>query len=186
MIKHLVFRVIRYRVKSYLPLISAKFYKKIFTLSYKFFVYLKPSQLWIIVLALLNKKDLKGLLSIPSMFLLFNTILSDTQEPNLDSKVLQARLEVNKFLSSENDWERFFWVLIALAIIKRFILNIFRLLWIPFKIALIYYTLKYLGFDFNYAFNVMNNLSLGVIEWFHSKIIKFFELFNNSKNDKNS
>jgi len=54
-------------------------------------------------------------------------------------------------------------------------------LWIPFKIAMLYYILKYLGFDFNYFYNILNTLSLGVIDWFHDKIVKFFELFK--KND---
>ena len=56
-------------------------------------------------------------------------------------------------------------------------------MWIPFKIALVYYFLKYFGFDFSYLFNILNNLSLGVIDWFYKKIISFFKLFNNNNND---
>jgi len=51
-------------------------------------------------------------------------------------------------------------------------------------IALIYYTLKYLSFDLKYAFDILNNLTLGVIEWFYKKIIKFLDFFNH--NDKNN
>jgi len=74
MIKNVVFRILRSRIKSTLPLLNKKLYKKMFTLTYKFFVILKPSQIWVIALALLNKTDLKGLLGIPSLFILFNNI----------------------------------------------------------------------------------------------------------------
>ena len=143
-------------------------------------VLLKPSQLWFIVIALLNKTSLKNLISIPSIFNLFNTVLSDNNEPNLDSKVLDARLDYHKFINSENNWEKFFWILIILALIKRFITTVFKLLWIPFKIALLYYILKYLGFDFSYAYSIINTLSLGIIDWFYDRIINFIELFNPS------
>jgi hypothetical protein len=57
-------------------------------------------------------------------------------------------------------------------------------LWIPFKLAFIFYLLKYLGYDLSYLFETLNNLSLGVIDWFYDNITKFFNLFN--KNDKNN
>jgi len=145
-----------------------------FTLGYKLFVYLKPSQLFVVILALLNKTDLKNFISIPSLFILFNTVLSDNHEPNLDSKVLQARLEVHKFINKENNWENFFWILIILAIIRRFITTIFKIFWLPFKVAMCYFVFKHLGFDFNAAYNVLNTLSLGIIEWFNCKITSFF------------
>jgi hypothetical protein len=75
---------------------------KLFTLSYRFFTYIKPSQLWIIILALLNKTEFKKLISIPSMFLLFNTLFTDPNGPNLNSKALLEKLEINKFTNSEN------------------------------------------------------------------------------------
>jgi len=68
--------------------------------------------------------------------------------------------------------------------LKRFSILIFKLLWIPFKLALIYYILKYLGFDLSNYFNVLNNLSLGVIDWFYKKITDFVKFFN--RNDKNN
>ena len=72
----------------------------------------------------------------------------------------------------------FFLIVIILAIIKRFITTLFKFLWIPFKVALCFYLLKYLGFNFEYAYNIINNLSLGVIDWFYDKITKFLEYFN--------
>lgn len=189
MLKFVSFRLLQWKLRNTLPKISKVFYKKIFSLTYRFFLYLKPSQLWIIILALLNKTELpiiRKLLGIPSMLILFSSLFSDSESFNdkLDSNVLYAKLEANKFADAENKWETFFWIIIVLAMLKRFITIIFKLLWIPFKIALVYYILKYFGFDFTSLFNILNNLSLGVIDWFYNKIIKFFNLLN--KNDKNN
>lgn len=75
-------------------------------------------------------------------------------------------------------------MLIILALIKRFTVTLFKLLWIPFKLALIYYILKSLGFDFKNLYNIINNLSLGIVNWFYDKIINFLDFFN--PNDKNN
>ena len=188
MIKFLTIRILRWRLKSTLPKISNKFYKKIFTLTYSFFTYLKPSQLWIVILALLNKTDLKSLLNIPSMFILFSSIVSDFEpiDAKIDKNMLYAKLIDNKFTDSDNKWDNFFWIVIIFALIRRLIRVIFKLLLIPFKIAFIYYLLKYLGYDFSNLFNILNNLSLGIIDWFYQKIIKFFNFFNNRNDNKNS
>lgn len=170
MIKFLTLRVIRHRVRTLLPMVNKKYYTKLFTLSYKFFTFIKPSQLWVIVLALLNKTELKKLISIPSMFILFNALFTDPSGPNLSSNLLQAKLEGNKFTDKDNHWENFFLIVIILAIIKRFTVSIFKLLWLPFKVALIYFILKYFGYDFNNTYNVLNNLSLGIIDWFYQKM----------------
>lgn len=77
-------------------------------------------------------------------------------------------------------------VIIILAIVRRFFIFIFKLLWIPYKIAFIYYVLKYFGFDFSVIknlFNILNSLSLGIIDWFYDKIASFFDLFKNNNND---
>ena len=187
MIKFISFRLLQWKLRNTLPKISKIYYKKLFSLSYRFFLYLKPSQLWVIILALLNKTELpiiRKLLGIPSIFILFSTLFSDSESFNdkLDSNVLYAKLEANKFADVENKWENFFWILIVLALIKRFIQMLFKILWIPFKLALIYYVLKYFGFDFSSTFNVFNNFSLGIIDWFYQKIIDFLNLLN--KNDK--
>ncbi len=101
----------------------------------------------------------------------------------LDQSTIHAKLMANKFYEPENNWDNFVWTLIILALIRRFISFMFKILWIPFKLALIYYILKYLGYDFSYIFNILNNLSLGVIDWFYHRIISFLKLFNNNNND---
>lgn len=184
MIKHIVFRILRYRLKSYLPSISKALFKKVFSLSYKLFFYLKPAQLWVIILALINKTEFKKIISIPSMFILFSSVFSDPKDSTLDSNTLLAKLEANGFMKAGNNWENFFWVLIILALIKRILIKLFKFLWIPFKIAFIYYILKYFGFNFDYIFDVLNTLSLGIVDWFYQKIASFFSLFY--PNDKNN
>lgn len=94
-----------------------------------------------------------------------------------------AKLEANGFMKAGNNWENFFWVLIILALIKRFLIKLFKFLWIPFKFAFIFYILKYFGFNFDYIFDVLNTLSLGIVDWFYKKIASFFSLFY--PNDKN-
>jgi len=110
MIKNITFRLVRYKIRSTLPKINKYLYKRIFGSTYKYLVYLKPSQIWIIILALLNKTNLKGLLGIPSLFILFSNLLSEgnSNEAKLDSKVssnlLFSRLELNKFTDDDNKW----------------------------------------------------------------------------------
>jgi len=180
MIKHITLKIIRWRLRNTLPKVNLNLYKKLFTLTYRFFIYLKPSQIWIIVLALLNKTDIKNLISIPSIFMLFSTIFSDSiggKTSKLDNNLILAKLEINKLTDADNNWEIFFLILIILASIKRFTTIIFKFLWLPFKIVFIYYVLKYLGYDFSYIFNTLNNLSLGIIDWFYNKIINFFLIY---------
>jgi len=184
MIKNIAFRIVRSRIKKTLPLINPKLYRNMFNLSYRFFTFLKPSQIWLIILALLNKSNLKDLIKIPSLFILFTSFFEDSGTTTLNSTTLLGKLEANKFNSPENKFEVFFWIIIILAIIKRFTRTIFKLLWLPFKIAMYYYTLKYFGFDFSYAYNILNNLSLGIIDWFYDKITNFIDLIY--PNDKNN
>lgn len=184
MIKFITFRFLKWNLKSTLPKVSNKLFNKIFSLSYRFFTYLKPSQVWIIILALLNKMEFKSLITIPSMIILFSSIFSDLEsfDSKLEKGSLLAKLEANKLTDSDNNWEKFFWVIIMLAILKRLTIVIFKLLWIPFKIALIYYILKYFGYDFSGLFNILNNLSLGVIDWFYNRIIDFLKKIKNNDN----
>ena len=179
MVKHIAIRILRWRLKPTLPKISPRLYKILFNLSWKFFYYLKPSQLWIVVLALLNRTEFKKLVGLPSILILFSSIFSDDDsvESKLDSKAITARLMAHKFYEPENNWENFFWVVIVFAIIRRFFNFLFKILWIPFKIAMLYYTLKYFGFDFTNLFNILNNLSLGIIDWFYGKITDFLIFF---------
>ena len=78
MIKFITLRVLRFSLRNTLPKVSKVYYKKLFSLTYRFFVYLRPSQIWVIILALLNKTDLQSLISIPSIFILFSSLFTDS------------------------------------------------------------------------------------------------------------
>ena len=64
------------------------------------------------------------------MILLFSTVFSDLESfySKIEKNLLLARLEANKLTDPENNWEKFFWVIIMLAILKRFTLIVFKLL----------------------------------------------------------
>jgi len=94
-------------------------------------------------------------------------------------------MDANKLTDTDNKWENFFFILIVFALFKRFTTSLFRFLRIPFKIAFIYYILKYFGFYFSYIFDSLNNLSLGIIDWFYNKIINFLKFFYNNDNKNN-
>lgn len=63
-------------------------------------------------------------------------------------------------------------------------LNYYEFLYFLRIIAFIFYILKYFDYDFQIFFNTLNNLTLGTVDWFYQKIIKFLEMLNN--NDKNN
>jgi hypothetical protein len=74
-----------------------------------------------------------------------------------------------------NNLEYFFKIsLIFSLIIKTFNLIIW-FLWLPLKIALIFYILDYLNYDVSYFYHKINNLSLGIIDWYYRTLIEFLE-----------
>lgn len=108
MLKFLTFRVLRLTMRNTLPKLNSKLYNKLFSLSYKFFIFLKPSQLWVIVLALLNRMEFKSFIAIPSIFMLLSTIFSDPNGPDLDRVTILKKLEENNLTDPSNNWESFF------------------------------------------------------------------------------
>jgi len=79
---------------------------------------------------LLNKTEFKKLLGIPTIFILFSSVFTDNDsiDSKVDSKTLNTKITANKFDEPENNWENFFWVLIIIAIIKRFLNTLFKFL----------------------------------------------------------
>jgi hypothetical protein len=128
MIKFIAFRIIRAKIRKSLPSMNIQTYRKMFNLSYKFFLFLKPSAILTIILALFKGMSLKELLSIPSIFILFNNIFANSSGVAYTEKSLYTLLEANKLTSEDNKLETFFWVIIVLALIKRFTDRIFKLL----------------------------------------------------------
>jgi len=107
MIKHLAFRLIRGRLRTTLPLLNNKTFNKMFSLTYRFFLTVKASEILIIILGLINKINLKSLLDIPSVFLLFNSIFSESDVLFPNAKSLYIKLEANKLTDSSNNLDIF-------------------------------------------------------------------------------
>jgi hypothetical protein len=62
------------------------------------------------------------------MLILFNALFNDSNGPVLKEKLLIEKLDINGFTDKSNNWDNFFWVLIILAIIKRFTVTLFKIL----------------------------------------------------------
>jgi hypothetical protein len=112
MFKSIAFRIVRSKIRKTLPSLTPQVYKKMFNLTYRFFLFLKPSTIFTIILALLKGASLKVLLSIPSILILFNNMFSDsfTKGPGVahNEKSLYIILEANKLTHEDNNLESFF------------------------------------------------------------------------------
>ena len=49
------------------------------------------------------------------------------------------------------------------------------LLWLPLKLAIVFYLLDYLNYDVSYFYFKINNLSLGILDWYYRTLIDFLE-----------
>jgi len=77
--------------------------------------------------------------------------------------------------------------------IIKIILFIAWLLWLPLKLAIVFYLLDYLNYDISYIYYKLNNLSLGTLNWYYQILIDFLEsvkykydfyIINNEHNTK--
>lgn len=75
----------------------------------------------------------------------------------------------------DTSYATFMWWLTIFSTILRIIRLIFKVLWIPFKIALIFYLIHLLGYDTEPLYAQLNNLSLGTIDWYYQSIIDFLK-----------
>ena len=74
-----------------------------------------------------------------------------------------------------NNIEYFFKFYLIFTIIIKLTLFIIWLLWLPLKIAIIFYLLDYLNYDIGYLYYKLNNLSLGILDWYYRSLIDFLE-----------
>ena len=64
---------------------------------------------------------------------------------------------------------------ITFSAFLRLIRFLFKMLWIPFKIAVIFYIISKLGYDIAPIYSKLNNLSLGLIDWYLNLILDFIK-----------
>lgn len=76
-----------------------------------------------------------------------------------------------------NDIEHFFKYSLIFTIIIKIIIILIWVLWLPLKIALIFSILNYLNFNISYLYHQVNNLSLGILDWYYRTLIDLLESF---------
>ena len=74
-----------------------------------------------------------------------------------------------------NNIESFFKFSLIFSIIIKFLFTIIWLLWLPLRIAIIFYILDYLNYDISYLYHSINNLSLGILDWYYRSTIDLLE-----------
>jgi len=77
--------------------------------------------------------------------------------------------------TQNNNVEYFFKVSLIFSIIVRQINKIVWLIILPLKIAVIIYLLDYLNYDVIYIYHKLNNLSLGILDWYYRTLVDFVE-----------
>ena len=81
-----------------------------------------------------------------------------------------------KSLTSDNiKFDNFIVSNLTFTIFLRIIKFLFKIMWIPFKIAVLFYILSKLGYDITYLYSKINNLSLGLIDWYLRLILEFIK-----------
>jgi hypothetical protein len=111
-----------------------------------------------------------SLLAIPAIFWVIKN--SDI----LEEKDTKDHLKMFKALDVDNNnLESFVTFSLIFSIMLR-IINLFTwVFWLPLKLAIIFYILEYLNYDVTYIYHKINNLSLGVIDWYYQTLIDFIE-----------
>jgi len=81
-----------------------------------------------------------------------------------------------KSLTSDNvKFDSFILSNLTFTLFFRVVKFIFKIMWIPFKIAVLFYILSKLGYDISHLYNKINNLSLGLVDWYLTLILEFIK-----------
>ena len=111
-----------------------------------------------------------SLLAIPTIFYIIK------KSEILEEKDTKDHLKMFKALDVDNNnIESFFKISLIFSLILKTISILVWLLWLPLKLALIFYILDYFNYDIGYLYHKTNNLSLGVIDWYYRSLIDFLE-----------
>jgi hypothetical protein len=164
-------RVIRNRIKTIsFPKLSTKEYNNLWKITINKFIKLPLVEYLPILRVLSLKFGASSLIAIPTIFYIIKS--SEILQP----KETETHLKMFKALDVDNNnIEYFFKVSLIFSLIIKLIYFVVWLLWLPLKIALIFYILDYLGFDISYLYYKLNNLSLGILNWYYQTLIDFLE-----------
>lgn len=113
-----------------------------------------------------------SLLAIPTIFWIIK------KSEILQEKDTQSHLKMFKALDVDNNnVESFFRVSLWISLIVKLTLFLVWLFWLPLKIALVFYLLDFLNYDVSFIYFKINNLSLGILDWYYRTLIDFLESF---------
>lgn len=152
------------------PKISPAKFNNLWNMTHNYFMTANWGEIISIFKIIFNRFGTSALIAMPTLFLIVknSNIFSEN-----DSK---DYTKLFKSLTSDNiKFDNFIISNLTFTTFIRIIKFIFKVMWIPFKIALIFYILNKLGYDITFYYNKMNNLSLGLIDWYLKLILEFIK-----------
>ena len=120
------------------------------------------------IFKIINKQGTLALLSIPSIYLLVKSSnILDEKESKDHPRMYKA------LVSDEIKFDKFIYSVLSFTTFIRILRFVFKVMWIPFKLAILFYFLKLVGYVVSYLYQKINNLSLGLVDWYFKLIIEF-------------
>jgi len=167
----LISKLIRNRVKLItFPKLQVKLYNKLWDLTIKKFVSMRITELLPIIKCLLFQFGPGSLLAIPTIFWIFKT------SEILEGQDTKGHLNMFKALEVDtNNLDFFFTISLIFSILIKIINTLTWLFWLPIKLAVIFYLLDYFNYDISFLYYKLNNLSLGILDWYYNTFIDFLE-----------
>lgn len=145
MILKLINRIIKYRLKSLtFPKLPSKEYNKLWKISQNKFLNLPLGDCIPILKNLTFNLGSASLLAIPTIFWIIK------KSEILNEKDSKDHVTMSKALGQDNDIEQFFKWSLVFSLILKILLIIIWLLWLPLRIAIIFYILDYLNYDVSF------------------------------------
>lgn len=164
-------RILRNRVRKIsFPKLHPQKFKYLWEVSKNTLISISIVELFSIIRCLLFKFGPSSLLGVPIIFLIVKKSGILEQKDTVDHFKMFKALNVDN-----NNIETFFTFSLIFSIIIRVINILVWLLWLPLKIAIIFYLLDYLNYDVSYIYYKLNNLSLGTLNWYYQTLIDLLE-----------
>jgi len=171
MIIGLINRILRNRVKFIsFPKLPKKEYNKLWKTTQNKLIKLSITETLPIIRCLIFNYGAGSLLAVPTLFFIIK------KSGILQEKDTQSHLKMFKALDvDQNNVQSFFKVSLIFSLIIRILYFLIWLLWLPLKLSVIFFILDYLNYDVSYLYYKLNNLSLGILNWYYQTHIDFLE-----------
>lgn len=164
-------RVLRNRVKSIsFPKIPTHSYNKLWKITINKFIKLPITELVPIIRCLTSNYGASSLIAIPTIYWIIK------KSEILQQKDTESHLKMFKALDVDNNnVVSFFKLSLIFSLLLKILFFIMWLLWLPLKIAIIFFILDYFNYDVSYIYYKLNNLSLGTLNWYYQTLIYLLE-----------